>query len=559
MKATPESREDLLRRLLKIPCITASPEEDLGAQFIYKHLSALPYFQEHPQDLTLLDTPLEGDNRPLHSVIARVRPAVPSNKAVLLIGHFDVVEISMYGDVREYAFDPDGLAKHLDRTVISPEALADLESGDYIFGRGSMDMKCGLALEMELLREFSESRDLFDVNLIFAAVADEENASAGMRGVAPYLAELQEREGLEYLAVINTEPAEPGRPQAKNPVIFTGTVGKLMPAFLCIGFESHVGNYYAGLSATLLSSNVVSLAEGNPELADPEGAATPSWICLDHKILREGYSVTVPNRAAAYFNCFATSKSPAAVLQEMRSIARKAALMTVSQVEYSAAKMRGMGYAGPVTPWTIPVMTFAEVYAAATQKHGGADAVSGHVRDFLQRRSEADAAAGASSDLRDLAIAVWQEIFILSGLTGPMIIVGFLPPYYPPRRPHDRTPRHAAMLRVVDKTIAKAQKDYGLTIEQADLFMGLCDLSYFGFQGDERELAELAENMPGWEQVYSIPVQALLKLDVPVMNLSVKGWDAHKMTERLEKNFSLRILPELIYYTIAQLAEEARK
>ncbi len=558
MKATPETREHLLRQLLKIPCITASPEEDQGAQFIYKHLSGLPYFKEHPADLALLDTPLEGDGRPLHSVIARVRPAKPSNKAVLLIGHFDVVETSMYGDVREYAFNPDALAEHLDRALISPEALADLESGNYIFGRGSMDMKCGLALEMELLREFSEECDLFDVNLIFAAVADEENASAGMRGVAPYLADLQEREGLEYLAVINTEPSEPGRPQAKNPVIFTGTVGKLMPAFLCVGFESHVGNYYAGLNATLISSNIVSLAEGNPELADPEGAATPSWICLDHKILREGYSVTVPNRAVAYFNCFATSKSPAVVLQEMLNIAKKAALMTAAQVEYSAAEMRNMGYAGPVTPWKIPTVTFAEVYASAVKKHDGEAEVNSHIQAFLERRQASDAARGASSDLRDLAIDVWQEIFLLSGLTGPLIIVGFLPPYYPPRRPHSKTPPHAALLRVVEKTIAKAAKDYQITMEQADLFMGLCDLSYFGFQGDQQELISLAENMPGWRQVYSIPVEALLKLDVPVMNLSVKGYDAHKMTERLEREYSLRILPELMHYVITQLAEEAR-
>ena len=394
--------------------------------------------------------------------------------------------------------------------------------------------------------------------MIFVAVADEENASAGMRGAAPYLAQLQEEEGLEYLAVINTEPSEPGRPQAKNPVIFTGTVGKLMPAFLCIGFESHVGNYYAGLNATLLSSNVVSLAEGNPELADVQGAATPSWICLDHKILREGYSVTVPNRAAAYFNCFATAKSPAVVLREMLGIAKKAALMTKSQVEYSAAEMREAGYAGPVTAWRIPSLTFAELYAAAAERHGGAERVAAQVRDFLAQRQERDAAAGVSSDLRDLALAVWQEIFTLSGLAGPMIIVGFLPPYYPPRKPHADTARHAAMLQVVEKTMAKAKADYNVTMEQADLFMGLCDLSYFGFQGEQAELADLTENMPGWRQVYSIPVEALLKLDVPVMNLSVKGYDAHKMTERLEKDYSLRVLPELMRYVIKNLADAAR-
>lgn len=556
MKATPETREKLLRELLKIPCITASPQEDLGAKFIHKHLSTLPYFKEHPEDLVLLDTPLEGDPRPLHSVIARVRPAKPSKKAVLLVGHFDVVEISMYGDVRDWAFDPDALAQRLDRKLISPEALADLDSGDYIFGRGSMDMKAGLAIEMELLREFSENRELYDLNLIFTAVADEENASAGMRGAAPYLAELQEREGLEYLAVINTEPSEPGRPQAKNPVLFVGTVGKLMPAFLCAGFESHVGNYYAGLNATLISSNIVSLAEGNPELADPQGAATPSWICLDHKILREGYSVTVPNRAAAYFNCFATGKSPAVVLQEMLGIAKKAALMTAAQVAYSAKEMQALGYAGPVTPWKIAVKTFEEIYSEAVTKQGGEAAMAEHIEVFLRRRAQSAVPGG--SDLRDLALAVWQEIFTLSGLSGPMIMAGFLPPYYPPRRAHDKDKVHAAMLCAAADTIKKAEDDYAVTIEQADLFMGLCDLSYFGFQGEQAELTALTQNMPGWRQVYSIPVEALLKLDVPIMNLGVKGYDAHKMTERLEKDYSLRILPELIQYLITRLDVEAR-
>ena len=555
MKATPETRERLLRELLRIPCITASADEDLGAQFIHTHLSRLPYFREHPEDLVSLDTPLENDPRPLHSIIARVRPNKPSHKAVLLIGHFDVVEVSMYGDVREYAFDPDALAGRLDRSFISAEALADLESGDYIFGRGSMDMKCGLALEMELLREFSENRDLFELNLIFAAVSDEENASAGMRGVAPYLAELQEREGLDYLAVINTEPSEPGKPQAVNPVIFTGTVGKLQPAFLCIGYESHVGNYYAGLNATLLSSNIVTLAEANPQLADCRGEATPSWICLDHRILRESYSVTVPNRSVAFFNCFATAKTPADIMEEMRGIAKKAALMTKSQLEYSAEEMRAKGYAGPVTTWDIPIRTYAEIQASAVERLGGEDKLQARLAEFLKQQSEA--ACGAM-DLRDSAIALWQEVFTLSGESGPMIITGFLPSYYPPRLTRPDKPRHAAMLRTVDAVIGKAAADYALTMEQSDLFMGICDLSYFGFQGTAEELNCFSANLPGSGLAYSIPVQALLKLDVPIMNLSVKGYDAHKMTERLEKDYSLRILPELMAFAITRLDRENR-
>ncbi|WP_205417899.1 M20/M25/M40 family metallo-hydrolase, partial [Escherichia coli] len=62
---------------------------------------------------------------------------------------------------------------------VSEEARRDLESGDWIFGRGTADMKSGLIVQAAVLAELSENPDALDVNLLYLAVADEENNACG--------------------------------------------------------------------------------------------------------------------------------------------------------------------------------------------------------------------------------------------------------------------------------------------------------------------------------------------------------------------------------------------
>ena len=85
-KATPQSRLDLLVKLIEIPSVTESPEEDLAAQFIYSHLAGLPYFKDNPGHIKLYPTPLERDARPLHTVFARVMAAKPTRRTLVLPG-----------------------------------------------------------------------------------------------------------------------------------------------------------------------------------------------------------------------------------------------------------------------------------------------------------------------------------------------------------------------------------------------------------------------------------------------------------------------------------------
>lgn len=215
----------------------------------------------------------------MHAVAARVMAEPPTAHTVILTGHFDVVDTAVYGELAPRALDPDALGRLLGPTLPDPQA--------WLFGRGSMDMKAGLAVEMELLRDLAADPTRLPVNLLLLAVPDEENASAGMRGAVPWLVNLAEREGLDYLAAIDAEPSSAGLPDAQGPVLFEGTVGKLMPAFLCLGRETHVGDAYAGLSAALLSSRIHLLAENNPDLADP-GMAARDLGCGGDQNARDG-------------------------------------------------------------------------------------------------------------------------------------------------------------------------------------------------------------------------------------------------------------------------------
>ncbi len=59
-----------------------------------------------------------------------------SNKTLVLIGHTDTVGVSDYGILSDYATKPLELKEKLTEVSLPKEALEDLESGEYLFGRG---------------------------------------------------------------------------------------------------------------------------------------------------------------------------------------------------------------------------------------------------------------------------------------------------------------------------------------------------------------------------------------------------------------------------------------
>jgi arginine utilization protein RocB len=59
--------------------------------------------------------------------------------------------------------------------------------------------------------------------------------------------------------------------------------------------------------------------------------------------------------------------------------------------------------------------------------------------------------------------------------------------------------------------------------------------------------------MPALDSKYKLPLDAMQKLGLPVVNIGPFGKDAHKFTERLEKKYSFEVAPKLVKHTIESL------
>ena len=130
----------------------------------------------------------ESLNRSLSGTPSSVRrfsdcsePPSPTDKTVVLTGHFDVVDTQNCGDKVQTAFDLERYTEALREQPLDETARKDLESGNWLFGRGSMDMKAGPALFLASMEEWADDPTLA-VNILFWAVPDEEANSAGMIG-----------------------------------------------------------------------------------------------------------------------------------------------------------------------------------------------------------------------------------------------------------------------------------------------------------------------------------------------------------------------------------------
>ncbi|MCF7936186.1 MAG: M20/M25/M40 family metallo-hydrolase [Synergistales bacterium] len=542
-------KERLYRQLLElvaVPSVTGTDGEIETARRLRDSLAGEAYFQAHPEHLRLAP----GPDGLRHSLVALVRAARETDRTVLCIGHFDVVDTDVYGDLEDLAFDPPALEKALREKQLEGAVREDLDSGDWIFGRGTMDMKCGVLLELDMLRESARDTERFDCNLVVAAVFDEEGSNTGMTSAVPVLAELAEAEGVRYIAAVNTEPTDAGLPGAATPGYFPGTIGKALPLVYTVGQEAHGGSYYSGLSATFLQDCINDELEARPELAET-GAGTvtiPPFLLHRQCRQREHYSVSIPHYSAAYYNIFTLGRSPAEILELFREAAVRGAAKALDRLHTSYRSLRDAGYRGePQLPTEAPVLTYRELHAEAAANHPG---------DLRQAEAEwsAELAAGGA-DLREQCIGLVERLLAWRN-RGPAVVVGLLPPFMPFRSSYGHTEAEVSLRRAAADTARYARDRFGRTVAEMPAFGGLCDLSYVGCDMTPAEQRSLQENLPGWGALYSLPLEAMERLHMPIVNMGPLGRDAHTWKERLERDYALGELPHLLRRLVDRLAAE---
>lgn len=540
--------EEITRDLASQFSVLETPNEVAMAEKVYRIFSQMPYFQAHPENLSYV--PVKDDPWNRKSVMAIVRgEKKPSPRTVVMIGHIDTVGVSDYGPLAAYANQPDVLMEKFRDIELPEEVRRDLESGDYLFGRGVFDMKSGDAIIIALLEEISQSVEEFEGNLIYGAVCDEEGNSGGMLNLVPKLAKMQEEEHLEYLALLDTDYMTSEFPGDENKYVYVGTVGKLMPTFYVVGKETHVGESFKGLDPNQITAQIISRVNLNPEFCDvAEGEVTLPPITLRQRDMKPEYSCQIAKSAVLFFNYATHCSTPDQVLERMVGVAQECfqqVIDTLNQHYRTFCNMSRRPYVR--LPWKARVMTYQELYTAVKAELGSA------LDEMVREKSEA-LLARQDIDTRVRANMLVEYVHGLWSDKDPIVIVYLTPPYYPHVYVEGKSEKDKALLAAVDKAVTSTQTDYKLVYKK--FFPYISDLSYGAAPKDPEIIRALKRNTPGFGIFYDLPLKEMQALDLPVLDIGPFGKDAHKFTERIEKHYTFEVAPELVYKTVMNLLHD---
>lgn len=517
--------------MTELPSVSGSAEEAAFPGKLVELLRQSPAFRDQPDLVWTIPVPGGKFQRACVAALARGR----GRRTVIVTGHFDTVPIEDYGDLKPVAGKAaalkEGLLKKLrENTVTAAEkrALVDLGSGDYIPGRGLLDMKAGLAAGLAVIEAFVAQGD-GDGNILFLGVPDEEVNSAGARAAAPNLIEIARRHGLDIVAAINLDAIADDGDGSSGRAVAMGTIGKLLPTAMVVGQPTHAGYSFAGLSACAIAGALAAEVEWAPSLTERHGAqigAGPTLLGM--KDSKTAYDVTTPDKVWMYWNVMLYERTPGEVIAALETLALRAA-------ETIRERLHGRLPAELSAPIpAIRVITFKtlcdEIEAAAP---GSLGALQKHAVDV----------ASQNADLPEQNRLITEFAWKLSGRGDPTIILGFgSTPYLPTLLGQDDGA--VRLRRAVEDAAAVIADRHQTTIALPAYFLGISDMSFLG-QANESGVPAIAANTPAWGAGLHWPDGPAFA-GIPIVNAGPWGRDYHTVLERLHTPYAFGVLPDLI-------------
>ncbi len=543
--------KEILVELVRQPSISNTEQEVVMADKLHSILKRINYFKNNPGNIFIKR--LENDNLSRKIVAALLRKDVSYSNTVILLNHLDVVDVDGFGENRDLAFKPLQYTTKIKNGDFSlPERVKqDINKGDFLFGRGVSDMKGGQALQIALLQYYSKHLNELEGNILFLSVPDEETSSRGAINSISLLKDLKEKLNLNYKAIINSEPVFPNYPGDNKKYIYTGSAGKAVTFYYCVGKETHATDMFSGLNSNLLASRVMYLLEANVDFCENlEGLKTAPPSCLKLTDCKKSYSATIPYKSVCYFNLPVLTSTPQVLLSKMIKLGEQAfedVLKKIKDQKKSFFQLEEQDSELIEVEWGKNVYSYQQFYNRVYQKWGKRlDKEIGKVfeknKNILQQQ--------------DLALKIVDKVHEMSGDVNPKIITGFLPPFYPSVYNARKDKEEIKIYKTVENIIALAEKKYNVKLELCNSFLGISDLSFYKLLNYEDILNYLKPNMPDWGLDYELPLSEINELDIPVLNLGVFGRDSHKCYERVEQRFSFDILPQLLKYSIAELLKK---
>lgn len=524
----------LTEQLVNINSVSPSTQENRVAQRIHELLIE----DDMTSAYTWVTQPAISEDPYQRKNVSAFLPG-KGKETIILLGHFDTVGIEDYGINAPLACDPASLMHHI-HELLDGKVLP--HAHHWMFGRGALDMKSGVAVNIAIMRHFAhmaqEQGEILPCSLLFIATPDEERESAGARSAIQWLSDLRKNEHLRYIGLINTDYIAPRYPGDPERPVYIGSIGKVLPLFYVVGKTCHVGEPFQGVDANIMLAEVIRDISMNLELCETvDQEKTPPPVTLHQGDLKTLYNTQLPFTAWCYINLLTMRKSPAVVMEQLTEI--------VAQAGQRAVQRLAAGYQQIFTDSAVPqhlqrcvTFTFAELLREATGI-AGTDRVT----------QVMSASRGSGQDLRQITLAIIEELWTLTGQEGPAIIVAFAPPYYPPVVSSDG-PFIEAVRRVGNRYAHE-----GIVVKK--YFPLLSDLSYMA-PGPREGYDVLIANMPAWERtgndhVFSAVEEAGIE---GIVNIGVYGEDGHQKSERVYMPFSFEVVPRLVEETIHEVCKQ---
>jgi arginine utilization protein RocB len=492
--------------------------------------------------------PIPGDALGRANVVAHLPGA--GQGAVVLAGHFDVVPVEDYGALSELAWRPTELAPALIEKLRSsganPQALADLESGDYLPGRGLLDMKSGLAAGIAAMERHAADRERRG-HLVLIATPDEEDRSAGMRAAATALPAWQKARDLDVRLGINLDAlCDTGDGAAGRTVAF-GCIGKLLLSALVVGQDAHACYPLAGVNGSYLTAELIAELEYAPELGEETGSdlASPPTV-LASRDLKSIYNVTTPTRTWTIWNVLTQRRTSTDVLARAAAAAQRA----IGRAQH---RMRDRAKALRNTPiesdgWSrIKVMTFAEVYQLAVSGNHAFAAAFTTKAATLAQESGLDFPARCQR----LTEFAWDA----AGIQHPAIVLGFASMPYPSVSWSTDAASAALAARIKDVAAAIGER-HAQPIRSVDYLEVIADMIFLGAV-DSADLRVTAQETPIWGTSIDWDLSGQVSPGFPMVNIGPWGRDYHHHLERVHADYAFSVLPDLVF-SVAQAALEQR-
>ncbi|MCQ2560629.1 MAG: M20/M25/M40 family metallo-hydrolase [Clostridia bacterium] len=525
-----------LKELVALDTVSCTNTEYKAGDWFADFFKKMPYFQKHPELTGQFVIPGDTYNRtiPWALILGNTK------KTVITSGHYDVVGTDNYGTLNRMAFEMGPmLDAELAKKDLDAEARADMESGEWLWGRGVGDMKGGLAIHLALFEDYAKQAEegTLPGSYLYMPVPDEESFSVGMREGAKILRHLIEKYELDIKLMVIPEPSNLTNGKQS---LSRGTVGKMMPVVMVQGITAHVGHCFNGLSPIGILADIYSKTNNCLDFSDSydgEAACPPTW--QKFRDMKEQYDVTIPLRASGYFTLLCFEKTPEEVITKLREISKQALDENVERINatYQAYKKLDKSADKEKITYSPEVYTFEEL--CNKLKAENEEAFNKYYYALYADISK-EINAG-TINFPDATLKIMAKVMDYADLKQPTVLLGFAPPYYPPVN-SDVIPGHENAALEAYEIVEKASAKYGVEMYNEHFFMGISDGSYTAM-GKPFDYSKFSKNTPAYGDLYSLDFETIEANNIPFILYGPLTKEYHQWTERSLKKSMLEIVP----------------